>query len=166
MNQITKSALTAVRAHPTDPSSWSALEQAYWDAAHLATSYDSTTGAYSTSGMKLLAKTTDAWQHYIKLTKSPNADVAILAGNAYGPQSAYPQEANAWEYVVQSDPTAVKGYECLAFSAYAAKQTRVGGSGCREGDQARTQAPAVAAQEPSEVVQDPARVRPAVLSRP
>ncbi len=126
VNQITKSALAAVRTHPSDPASWSALEQAYWDAAHLSSNYDSTNQAYSASGMKLLAKTTDAWEHYLKLTKAPNTSVAILAGNAYGPQSAYAKEANAWEYVVQSNPTAVKGYECLAFSAYAAKQTRVG----------------------------------------
>jgi hypothetical protein len=126
VDQVTKAALKAVRLHPSDPSSWSQLEQAYWDAAHLSSSYNSNTGQYTTSGKKLLAKTTGAWQHYASLTKSPNADVALLAAGAYGQQADYAQEANAWEDVVQADPTTAKGYECLAFSAYAAKQTRVG----------------------------------------
>ena len=128
VNQVTKSALKAVRLHPNAASSWSSLEQAYWDAAHLSGNYAQSTsglGVFSASGKKLLTKTTDAWQRYLSLTKTPNAQVAILAAEAYAAQPNYGQEANAWQYVIQADPTTAKGYECLAFSAYAAKRTRV-----------------------------------------
>ena len=129
VNQVTKSALKAVRAHPSDPTAWSSLEQAYWSAAHLPGNYVTASSGlpiYSGDGKKLLAKTTGAWEQYVKLVKTPSTQLAILAGEAYGPQAAYKPEANAWQYVVQANPTEVKAYQCLAFSAYAAKATQLG----------------------------------------
>ena len=35
-------------------------------------------------------------------------------------------EASAWDVETLADPTAAKGFECLAVSAYAAGQTRKG----------------------------------------
>lgn len=123
VSQATKSALKAVKLNPNDPSAWFQLEQAYWTAA--GNGYDSTTGTYTAAGKKQLAKATAAWQHYLTLKKTPSSDAAILAAKAYGQLGQYSQEAGGWQYVVQSDPTLVKGYECLAFSSYAAKNTRV-----------------------------------------
>lgn len=126
VNQATKSALKQVRLAPSSPAAWSGLEQAYWSAAGEGSNYDSATGTYTASGKKLLAKATGAWEHYLTLTKNPSADDAILAARAYAQQGLYKPEASAWQYVVQSNPSAVKGYECLAFAAYAGKETRVG----------------------------------------
>lgn len=126
VSQATKSALKQVKLHPSSAGAWSGLEQAYWEAAHQPTDYNSTTGAYTTTGKKLLANTTGAWQHYLKLTKSPDSGAAFLAAEAYAAQAQYNQEASSWQYVIQSQPTSAKAYECLAFSAYAAKQARLG----------------------------------------
>lgn len=126
ITQAAKAALKQVKLHPTSPSAWSTLEQAYWEAAHQSSDFDSTTGAYTTTGKKYLADATSAWQHYLGLVKSPNPDAAILAAEAYASLAQYKQEASSWQFVIQSDPSAAKGYECLAFSAYAAKDTRLG----------------------------------------
>ncbi len=126
VDQATKAALKETRLNPSSASAWSGLEQAYWDAAHQSSDYDSSTGAYSADGTKQLTNATDAWQRYVGLTKTPTADAAILAAEAYAALARYSQEASAWQYVITSDPSAAKGYECLAFSAYAAKDTRVG----------------------------------------
>ncbi|HWD65035.1 MAG TPA: hypothetical protein VG405_07650 [Solirubrobacteraceae bacterium] len=127
VSQATKAALKQVKLNPSSPTAWSQLEQAYWTAAGNASTYDSTTGTYlySASGKKLLAKASSAWQHYLTLTKQPSADAAILAARAYAHLGQYKQEANAWQYLIQSTPGSAKGYECLAFSAYAGKETRV-----------------------------------------
>lgn len=125
VSQATRSALKQVKLHPSSAGAWFGLEQADWSAAHEASDYNSNTGAYTATGKKLLGNTTSAWQHYLTLTKSPSSDAAILAAEAYAAQAQYKQEASSWQYVIQANPTAIKGYECLAFSAYASKQDRV-----------------------------------------
>jgi hypothetical protein len=126
VDQATKAALKAVRLRPSDPNAWSSLIQAYWSDAGQGSNFNTATSTYTASGKKELTKATDAWQRYLTLVKSPNPNIAILAARAYAQNSQFSQEAAAWEYVVQAEPTAAKGYECLAFSAYAAKQTRKG----------------------------------------
>jgi hypothetical protein len=126
VSQATRSALKQVKLAPSSPAAWSQLEQAYWSAAGEGSNYDSSAGTYTASGKKLLTRATAAWQHYLTLTKNPSASDAILAARAYAQQGLYKPEASAWQYVVQSNPSAVKGYECLAFAAYAGKETRVG----------------------------------------
>lgn len=126
INQQTKAALKATQQNPSSPTAWSSLVQAYWTAAGEGSNYNSTTGTYTASGKRELAKATQAWQHYLTLAQAPNFDVAILAARAYAQLSQFKDEAAAWQFVTQSQPTAVKGYECLAFSAYAAKQNRLG----------------------------------------
>jgi hypothetical protein len=128
VKQATQAALKQVKRNPNSAAAWSQLEQAYWTAASDESTYDSATGTqiYSAAGKQLLVKATDAWQHYLTLAKTPTTDAAILAARAYAQQAQYKQEASAWQYVVQADPTTVKGYECLAFAAYAGKETRVG----------------------------------------
>jgi predicted Zn-dependent protease len=62
----------------------------------------------------------------LKLTKKPDPSLAILAARAYAQLGEYGGAADAWEVQTVADPTAAKGYECLAANAYAAKQTRKG----------------------------------------
>jgi hypothetical protein len=62
----------------------------------------------------------------VTLTKRPDPNLAVLAARAYAAQGNYAGAANSWEVETSIDPTAAKGYGCLAASAYAAKQTRKG----------------------------------------
>lgn len=128
VTQATKAALKQVKLHPSSPAAWAQLEQAYWTAAGDNSTTNSATGVtvYSANGKRLLVKATDAWQHYLTLIKTPSSDAAILAARAYAQQGQFKPEAAAWQYVIQSDPGAVKGYECLAFAAYASKATNLG----------------------------------------
>lgn len=126
VSQAEKTALKQTRLNPNDPAAWSALVSARWETASGNTDYNSATGQFTTGGRKELVATTDAWQHYVSLTKNPDANLAILAARAYSALGDYPNSAKAWEIQVASDPGNAKGYECLAASAYAAKQTRTG----------------------------------------
>jgi hypothetical protein len=125
ISQQEKTALSQTKADPNNPAAWAALVTARWEAAS-GNGYNSATQTYTTAGKKELAGVTSAWQRYSALTKSPDANVAILAANAYGALGQYPQEAQAWDAETVADPSSVKGFECLAISAYAAKQNRVG----------------------------------------
>ncbi len=62
----------------------------------------------------------------MKLTHNPDPNVAIFAARAYSATGNYAGQASAWEIVTAANPTEAKGFECLAVSAYAAKQTRKG----------------------------------------
>ena len=120
------SALKAVKTHPNSPGAWSALVQARWTAAGEGSNYNAATGGFTAGGKKKLTQTTQAWQHYLQLTQNPDPNLAVLAARAYGALTNYAGEASAWEIVTTSSPGQIKGYECLAVSAYAAKQTRKG----------------------------------------
>lgn len=121
-----KSALKAVKADPNSAAAWSQLVQARWSTAGQSGNYNATTGTFTASGKKKLAQTTAAWQRYIELTKGPDPNLAVLAARAYAAQGNYAGAASAWEVETTASPSEVKGYECLAVSAYAAKQTRKG----------------------------------------
>jgi hypothetical protein len=120
-----KSALKQTQKDPGNPAAWLALETARYQSAS-SSGFNSATNTYTQAGKKELATTTEAWQRYLALTKTPSNDAAILAANAYDTLGQYGNAATAWEYATQSDPTAVKSFECLAMSAYAANQTRKG----------------------------------------
>jgi hypothetical protein len=126
VSQAEKTALRETRLNPNSPTAWSDLVQARWTNANQGSNYDSTNGTFTTAGKHELAAVAVAWQHYINLTKKANPDVAILASRAYGQRGNYAAQAAAWEQVTLADPTEVKGFECLAAAAYAAKQTRKG----------------------------------------
>ncbi len=121
-----KAALKATRATPTDPAAWAALVQARWTSAGQGSNFDTTTGTFTNSGKRELAGATQAWNQYLTLTKSPNSDLAVLAARAYTALGNYAPAATAWEIVARDNPTQPKGFECLAATAYAAKQTRKG----------------------------------------
>lgn len=127
VNQQEKTALKATQQRPNDPAAWRSLVQARWTTATTdGSNYDSNTGTFTASGKKELAALTRAYARYTALTKNPDADTAILAARAYAKQSNYPGAANAWEDVSAANPNQATAYECLAFNAYAASQSRKG----------------------------------------
>ena len=126
VNQQEKQALRATQANPSDPQGWASLLQARWTAAGQGANYNSSAGTFTTSGKKELSATAQAWQKYLSLTKNPNSDIAILAARAYSALGDYANQAAAWEIETAASPKEPKGFECLAASAYAAKQTRKG----------------------------------------
>jgi predicted Zn-dependent protease len=126
VSQQEKTALRETRLRPTDPAAWSDLVEARWSNAGQGSNYDTATQTFTASGRNELVLLGQAWQRYLQLTKNPNPDVAILAARAYGQLGQYADQASAWELQTLSSPNAAKGYECLAASAYAAKETRKG----------------------------------------
>jgi hypothetical protein len=126
VNKQVQSALKAVHAHPTSAAAWSSLTQARWTAAGQAGSCSGSVCTFTAAGKKQLAGATQAWQHYVQLTKSPDPALAQLAARSYGYLGNYAGEASAWEVVTAASPNSVLGYECLAASAYAAGQTDKG----------------------------------------
>ena len=121
-----KTALKAVKADPNSPAAWSQLVQARWTNAGQGSNYNVATATFTASGKRELVGATQAWQRYLQLTQSPDPNLAVLAARAYGALANYAGEASAWEIEAAANPTELKGYECLAVSAYAAKQTRKG----------------------------------------
>ncbi len=126
ISQQEKTALRDTRLRPTDPAGWSSLVQARWSSAGQGFNYNSTTGQFTAAGKQELTAATQAWQRYLQLQKTPDSITATLAARAYSALGNFPGEASAWEYVTLSNPTQVNAFECLAASAYAAKQTRKG----------------------------------------
>jgi hypothetical protein len=121
-----KAALHQTQLEPTNPAAWAALVQARWTSAGQGANFNANTGAFTASGNKELAATTQAWEKYLTLTNSPDPNLAVLAARAYSALGNYAGQAGAWEIVANANPTEVKAFECLAASAYAAKQTRKG----------------------------------------
>lgn len=129
-SQQLKQALAAVKKHPT-AANWAQLMAARWSDANSGSNY-STTSGYSKAGKKQLTYGGDAWQSYLKVAdpkKDPNfLQNAFLAAEIYQSLTQFSQEANAWNLAVQVTPgkQAEKPLLCLAYSAYAAKQTQKG----------------------------------------
>jgi predicted Zn-dependent protease len=102
------------------------LVNARWDDAATGSNYNSSTGVFTSAGKQELASSTAAWTHYVSLVKKPDPNLAQLAGRAYANLGNYSGAAGAWEIASAADPSSAHGFECLAVSAYAAKQTRKG----------------------------------------
>ncbi|MGO9753740.1 MAG: hypothetical protein ACLP8S_29805 [Solirubrobacteraceae bacterium] len=124
VSQAMKTAEKAVKEQPNSTAAWAALLQAQYTAAGEGNNYDSTTNTYTAAGKAQLRDVTNSWARYEALTDSPNADIAIYAARAYAQLADYGGEANAWEMYTLAQPNVAKGFECLAASADAAKQTR------------------------------------------
>jgi hypothetical protein len=121
-----KSAIKATQLNPNNAQAWADLIQARWTSAGQGSNFNASTGQFTASGLNELKLASQDWQKYLKLTKNPDPNLAVLAARAYAGQQNYAGEASAWDIETLADPSAVKGYECLAVSAYAAGQTRVG----------------------------------------
>ena len=126
ISQAEKSAVRQTQLSPSNPAGWSALVQARWTSAQQDGAQTVSGITYTAQGKKELTGTTQAWQHYLAVTKSPDPTIAILAARAYQALGNPSGAASAWEIESTASPTEVKGYECLAANAYAAKQTRKG----------------------------------------
>jgi hypothetical protein len=126
VSQQEKVALRQTRLNPQDPTGWSALVQARWTSAGQGSGYNANTGTFTASGKHELTGATQAWEQYLKLTKKPDPNLAVLAARAYSALGNYASAADTWETETLSNPNTSKGYQCLAANAYAAKQTRKG----------------------------------------
>src|SRR5437764_1812963 len=126
VSQQEKSALKATQVSPNDPQGWASLLQARWTTATQAPDFNSSNGTFTAAGMKELSGATQAWERYMKLTKSPDPSLIVLAARAYALSGNYAGAASTWELETLASPNTAKGYECLAVSAYAAGQTRKG----------------------------------------
>jgi len=121
-----QAALKQTQQDPSNPAGWAALVQARWTTATQAPDFNTNTGAFTASGNKELTTATQAWEKYLTLTKSPDQNLAVLAARAYTALGNYAGAASAWEILANAAPTNAKAFECLAATAYAAKQTRKG----------------------------------------
>ncbi len=122
-----KTALKATQQRPSDPAAWSSLVQARWTTATTAgADYNATTGQFTAAGNTELAALAQAYERYLALVTTPDANTAILAARAYSRIGQYGNAANAWEAVAGSGSAGVMPYECLALTSYAASQTRKG----------------------------------------
>ena len=126
VSQQEQQAIKQTQQTPSDPQAWANLVQARWTSAGQGSNFNSSTGQFTKSGLNELNLATQAWQRYLQLQKNPDPNLAIVAARAYAGQQNYAGEASAWDVETSADPTAVKGFECLAVSAYAAGQTRKG----------------------------------------
>lgn len=126
VSQQEQQAIRQTQQTPNDPQAWANLLQARWTSAGQGADFNSSKGQFTKSGLNELSLATQAWQRYLQLEKNPDPNLAVLAARAYAGQQNYAGEASAWDIETAADPTAVKGFECLAVSAYAAGQTRKG----------------------------------------
>ena len=126
VSQNLKNALAATKAQPNSASAWGSLVQAYQSSASGQCNSNGQSTQCTAAGQQALKNLTQAYERYATLTKQPDSTTAILAARAYAIQGNYSGAGKAWEAVAASDPSQAKPYECLAVSAYAAKQTRKG----------------------------------------
>lgn len=122
-----KAALKATQQNPNSAAAWSELVSARWTSATAnGANYNSNTGQFTAAGKKELAALITAWDHYQSLTKSPQANTAILAARGYAKLGQYSNAAGAWETVAAGNPNEASAFECLAANSYAAGDTRKG----------------------------------------
>jgi hypothetical protein len=126
---VTAQLTAALKAEKKDPSSAAnaaALVSAYYTVAGEGANFDSATSTYTKGGKAALKQATTWWTKYTTLTSSPNSITAQLAAHANLQLGNYAAAASAWEVYTLVQPAVLKGFECLAVSAYAASQTRKG----------------------------------------
>jgi predicted Zn-dependent protease len=126
VSQQEKTALRETQLNPGSAQAWSDLMQARWDNAKQGSDYNASSGTFTTAGKNELAQAAQDWQHYLQLTKNPDSSLAEIAGRVYAAQGDYANSASAWDIETTGNPNATIGFECLAATAYAAKETRKG----------------------------------------
>jgi hypothetical protein len=133
-NTALKNALKAVKKNPS-AANWMSLMQARYSDAGDGSNYDATTDTYTKGGKKQLQDAIAAWNQYLKVAtssdKSGSAGLqnAFFAADVYQALQQWSNEANTWDLAVQESgggTAAYKPYLCLAYAAYAAKQTGKG----------------------------------------
>jgi hypothetical protein len=125
IQQQTRAAVKLTVKHPDSASAWAALVQARWSAANNGSNYNTTTDAYTAGGKAQLNDAVTAWVKYLSLTNGkPGLGTSLLTGKVYQALGQFNNASGAWQYVIPSSP--LKGYECTALNAFAAKQTSKG----------------------------------------
>jgi len=118
-----------VQANPQDATAWVALARARYQETSTGENYDQSTSSFTPAGKAKLRQVETAWDRYLALNpKKPNADVANLMVQAFGPSGLNePDKAvAAMEIVVDSRPPSYALYAQLSQLAYLANQTRKG----------------------------------------
>jgi hypothetical protein len=118
-----------VRVNPNDAGAWVSLARARYQETSTGENYDQSTSSFTAQGIQKLKSVETAWDRYLALDpKKPNADVANLMVQAFGPSGLNkPDKAvAAMEIVVDSRPPSYALYAQLAQLAYLANQTRKG----------------------------------------
>ena len=126
VSAATKTALIATRKHPGSASAWASLVSARRTAANQS-GYDSATNTYTAAGQQQLTYATRAYEKYLTLTKTPSADTAILAAQAYTQLGRYQSASTAFQDVLAREPANVNSLQCLTITASLAKNTRLAG---------------------------------------
>lgn len=118
-----------VQANPEDAQAWVSLARARYQETSTGENYDQSTSSFTPKGLQRLRGVETAWDRYLALEpKKPNADVANLMVQAFGPAGLNkPDKAvGAMEIVVDARPPSYALYAQLAQLAYLANQTRKG----------------------------------------
>jgi hypothetical protein len=123
ISQEEKTALAQIKANPNNPASWGNLLQARWISAGQETT---SSGAFTAQGTKELRGAVQAWERYLALTKTPDPEIAVTAARAYARLGNFSGATKAWEQVTLGNPGGASGFECQAFTAYAAGDKRLG----------------------------------------
>lgn len=121
-----QAAVRQTKLNPTDPAAWSGLVKARYAAAAQGSNFDTSTNTYTPAGRKVLGQAAQAWQQYLKLTKKPDPDLAVLAARAYDATGNFKNEASTWELVTAANPTVSTYYQNLALAAWQAGETNLG----------------------------------------
>jgi hypothetical protein len=123
-----KSAEAKVSASPNSAAAWNALIQARWEQAGSTQNYNSTAETYTAGGKAALKQMLTAYTKYTALLKgTPSAASTFQAAHAYTVTGNYAGATGAWQDFLKASPGALKGFECLAYNAYAAKYTTLAG---------------------------------------
>jgi hypothetical protein len=122
---IETKARKVAEANPANANDWDQLVEDQWSTASQAPDFTTKAG-FTAKGKTELTSLVANWQHYLTMTKSPDPTTATIVSRAYYALGNYAGQASAWEVFANANPTVAKGFECLAASAYQAKETRVG----------------------------------------
>jgi hypothetical protein len=117
-----KKAVTVADENPTNAADWDAVVGDQWAQATHSPDYNGK--AFTAAGKRELTALTQSWAHYLTLTKTPDSGTATLVARVDYLLGNYAAESSAWQQFANGNPQVVKGYECLAAAAYAAKETR------------------------------------------
>jgi hypothetical protein len=119
-------ATAAARANPKDAALWAAAARARFNLANSGDNVDTSTGAFTDSGVNELRSAARAWEEHVKLAgDKPDPRVASLMVQAYS-ALGQPENAASAQEVIALDRESVGAYTQLALLAYQANQIRKG----------------------------------------
>ena len=121
-----KSALAQTKKNPNSAAAWSNLVNARFEAAN-AVGFNNTSDTYTKAGKQQLQLLTQAYSHYTSLTKTPSSSTATIAAKAYTQLSDWSRSSAIYQSLLQNSPGSILYLRCVALTAYAAKNDRVGG---------------------------------------